>query len=231
MAENVIEVRNLEFAWQRKLGNVLSISIFDLARGERCFLRGPSGTGKTTLLSLLGGVVVPDAGTVTINGTELGKMSGPKRDRFRADQIGYIFQMFNLIPYLSPVQNVLLPCRFSAVRKQRIGGPPDVEAARLLTQLGLDQSLINRRTAAALSVGQQQRVAAARALIGNPALVIADEPTSSLDSDARSAFIELLFDECRRNGTSVLFVSHDQSLASHFDRSVDLAEINRVQSS
>jgi putative ABC transport system ATP-binding protein len=231
MAENVIEVRNLEFAWQRKLGNVLSISSFDLARGERCFLRGPSGTGKTTLLSLLGGVVVPDAGTVTINGTELGKMSGPKRDRFRADQIGYIFQMFNLIPYLSPVQNVLLPCRFSAVRKQRIGGPPDVEAARLLTQLGLDQSLINRRTAAALSVGQQQRVAAARALIGNPALVIADEPTSSLDSDARSAFIELLFDECRRNGTSVLFVSHDQSLASHFDRSVDLAEINRVQSS
>ncbi len=228
MTENVVKVRDLQFAWQRKLGNVLSISSFDLARGERCFLRGPSGTGKTTLLSLLGGVVVPDAGTVTVNGTDLAQMSGSRRDRFRADQIGYIFQMFNLIPYLSPVQNVLLPCRFSTLRKQRIGGSADDEASRLLTQLGLDRDVINRRSAA-LSVGQQQRVAAARALIGNPALVIADEPTSSLDSDARSAFIELLFNECQRNGTSVLFVSHDQSLASHFDRNVDLADINQVQ--
>jgi len=228
VTENVVKVRDLQFAWQRKLGNVLSISSFDLARGERCFLRGPSGTGKTTLLSLLGGVVVPDAGTVTVNGTDLAQMSGSRRDRFRADQIGYIFQMFNLIPYLSPVQNVLLPCRFSTLRKQRIGGSADDEASRLLTQLGLDRDVINRRSAA-LSVGQQQRVAAARALIGNPALVIADEPTSSLDSDARSAFIELLFNECQRNGTSVLFVSHDQSLASHFDRNVDLADINQVQ--
>lgn len=229
MSDNVVEVRNLEFAWQAKLGNVLSIPTFDLARGERCFLRGPSGTGKTTLLSLLGGMVVPDSGTISVDGIDVGQLNGPRRDRFRADRIGYIFQMFNLIPYLSPLQNVLLPCRFSSQRLARLDGEPAAEASRLLSQLGLSSDIIHRR-AAALSVGQQQRVAAARALIGKPAIVIADEPTSSLDSDARGSFIELLFDECQRNGTSVLFVSHDQALASHFDRSLDLAEINQVVS-
>ena len=134
--------------------------------------------GKSTLLGLLGGVAVPQAGRIELLGQDLAQLGSHARDRFRADHIGFLFQQFNLLPWLSAIDNVLLPCTFSARRKRRAEPDPRAAAATLLTQLDLDPTLWNR-PAAELSVGQQQRVAAARALIGRPEILIADEPTSA----------------------------------------------------
>ncbi|OYW96557.1 MAG: methionine ABC transporter ATP-binding protein, partial [Pseudomonadales bacterium 32-61-5] len=169
-------------------------------------------------------------GSVRLLGQELGTLSAGARDRFRVDHSGYIFQQFNLLPFLSVRENVSLPCRFSRLRSKRAcqrHGSVSHAATQLLEHLGLAASLHERR-ADTLSIGQQQRVAAARALIGQPELVIADEPTSALDADSREAFLQLLFAECRAAGSSLLFVSHDQSLAPLFDRSLSLAELNRA---
>ncbi|MEM7257159.1 MAG: ABC transporter ATP-binding protein [Pseudomonadota bacterium] len=225
----MINVNDLRFSWSKNTAPVLNIDQFAVERGEHVFLQGPSGSGKTTLLSLLGGVVPPTSGSIHINDIEVSSLPGAKRDQFRVDEIGFIFQMFNLIPYLSPVQNVLLPCRFSPKRRQQASQHHSLtdEAKRLLTQLGLEAEL-NRKTSSALSVGQQQRVAAARALIGSPAVVIADEPTSALDADARVNFLQLLFEECNRTDATVLFVSHDAALAHQFARTVNLKEINQA---
>jgi len=170
---------------------------------------------------------VPDSGSVRVLGQSLGGMGGSARDRFRADHMGVIFQQFNLLPYLSVVENVLLPCRFSRRRlaKASAQGDAALEAERLLEHLDIGQGILHQRVSE-LSVGQQQRVAAARALIGGPELVIADEPTSSLDADRRRAFLELLFRECREVGSALMFVSHDATLEPLFDRSVHLDEIN-----
>ena len=227
MTDPAIQIEGLRFAW-KGAEPVLDVPAFTLARGERLFLRGPSGSGKSTLLGVIAGVLVADAGRVDVLGQELGSLSSAARDRMRADHLGVIFQMFNLVPYLSVVGNVTLPLKFSARRRKAVGGDADAEARRLLGRLGLtDEALLARRVSD-LSVGQQQRVAAARALIGGPEIVIADEPTSALDSDARDRFIELLSEEAARTGAALLFVSHDASLARLFDRAVDLAEINRA---
>ncbi|MCB1772575.1 MAG: ABC transporter ATP-binding protein [Gammaproteobacteria bacterium] len=225
----IIDIRQLEFRWQADSTTVLSIASLEVAKGECLFVKGPSGSGKSTLLSLLAGVTTASAGTVRVMDQPLERLGSVQRDHFRADHIGYIFQMFNLIPYLSVIDNVLLPCRFSARRRgQALARAKDLEteARRLLGHLDLDHPELHRRAVTTLSVGQQQRVAAARALMGTPELLIADEPTSSLDTDRRESFIRLLFDECREVGTTLIFVSHDASLEKLFDRTVDLAEIN-----
>jgi putative ABC transport system ATP-binding protein len=147
--------------------------------------------------------------------------------------VGFLFQLFNLIPYLSVLQNVLLPCRFSKMRWEKVqqsGRSQIDEARRLLEQLDMAEPQLLSRPVTALSVGQQQRVAAARALMGSPELVIADEPTSSLDYDRRQAFIRLLFRECEKRGSTLLFVSHDRSLEKLFSRSVQMDDINRLSS-
>ena len=165
------------------------------------------------------------------SGQELGELGSGARDRFRVDHTGYIFQQFNLLPFLSVRENVELPCHFSKLRASRAvqrHGSVANAAQTLLAHLGLKDPALLERRADSLSIGQQQRVAAARALIGQPELVIADEPTSALDADAREAFIQLLFAECRDAGASLLFVSHDQSLAPLFDRNLSLSELNRA---
>lgn len=208
---------------------MLRIVQFDIAPGERVFLRGPSGSGKSTLLNLLAGVAVPQQGTVSVLGTDLTKLGGAARDRFRADHVGFVFQLFNLIPYLTVVENVTLPCLFSERRRARAvaaNGSADREALRLLEHLDLADPALLARRATDLSVGQQQRVAVARALIGAPELIVADEATSALDADRRTAFLELLFRECAAAGSAVVFVSHDASAAHQFDRSIELTEIN-----
>ncbi|UCD67333.1 MAG: ATP-binding cassette domain-containing protein, partial [Betaproteobacteria bacterium] len=170
-------------------------------------------------------------GTVRVLGQDLAAMGGVGRDRFRADHIGFIFQMFNLIPYLSVIENVVLPCGFSAQRAERAAkasGGVEAEALRLLGHLDMATPDILDRRVTDLSVGQQQRVAAARALIGAPELVIADEPTSALDADRRLAFIELLFQECMRENATLVFVSHDAELAPLFDRAIELTEMKRT---
>src|SRR5206468_11653583 len=192
----LIDVHSLVFRWPSASMPCLAIDSLRIETGERIFLFGPSGSGKSTLLALLAGVLTAQQGKIRVLGTELSSLRG--RDRFRVDHIGFIFQQFNLVPYLSVIQNVLLPCRFSATRAQRATeahGTPVDAARHLLDAMGLSANL-RKRKATDLSVGQQQRVAAARALIGAPELIIADEPTSSLDSDARQAFLGLLRRQC-----------------------------------
>jgi putative ABC transport system ATP-binding protein len=222
-----IDARELTFAWPGK-ARLIDIERFTLHRAERVFLRGPSGSGKSTLLGLLGGVLQPSGGEIHLLGKAINEMSAGERDRFRGEQIGFIFQMFNLIPYLDVVENVMLPGRFSKLREQRIIGEPVAEAKRLLAAIGLNDPALLSRPVTELSIGQQQRVAAARALYGKPGLIIADEPTSSLDQDARENFLTLLMDECRAQGASLLFVSHDTQLGARFDRVVALKDINRA---
>jgi putative ABC transport system ATP-binding protein len=222
-----IEVRDLTFAWPGK-PPLLRIERFSVARGERVFLRGPSGSGKSTLLGLVGGVLQPAGGSVHLLGTEVSSLSASARDRFRGEHLGFVFQMFNLIPYLGVLQNVMLPALFSPSRASRIGDPAELraEALRLLAALGLSSPSLLEGEVTQLSIGQQQRVAAARALLGRPEIIVADEPTSSLDHDARENFLRLLMDECRAQGTTLLFVSHDLSLGGMFDRVDSLAELN-----
>ena len=230
---HVIELNAVEFSWKAGIP-VLDIPELTVSRGEKVFVRGPSGSGKTTLLGLLGGVITPERGQVNVLGNDISRFSPVQRDRFRADHIGFIFQMFNLIPYLSVIENVTLPLSFAKERKNNLtshlsntAASEQEEAKRLLKHLELDDSLLHRPVTE-LSIGQQQRVAAARALIGKPDLIIADEPTSALDTDTREAFINLLFAECEAAGNTLLFVSHDQGLEALFDRSIALNEINRA---
>lgn len=229
MPSPIVSVSDLRFAWPGQ-SEILDIETLVLGAGERLFLRGPSGSGKSTLLGLIAGVLETQNGQINVLDQTVSALSGSQRDRVRADHLGVIFQMFNLVPYLSVVQNVVLPCRFSKRRAQEAkqAGGAEAEALRLLKRLGLDDQALLNRNVTELSVGQQQRVAAARALIGNPSLIIADEPTSALDADSRDRFIELLSEEAQKTGAALLFVSHDGALAPLFDRAVDLAEINRA---
>ena len=204
---------------------VLDLPALEIARGERVFLHGPSGSGKTTLLGLIAGVLAPRTGQVTVLGEPLHTMTGAARDRFRAAHLGYVFQMFNLIPYLSVRENITLPCRLSAARRAR-AEDPTAAAARLAEALEIAPLLA--RPVTELSVGQQQRVAVARALIGAPELVVCDEPTSALDTDRRDRFLELLFAQVAAAGSTLLFVSHDLGLATRFDRTLALGALNRA---
>jgi len=228
----VASLENLRFAWDGSAAPLLDVPAFSIERNEGVFLYGPSGSGKTTLLSLICGVLLPTAGGARLLDRDLAAMSGPARDRHRGDHVGYIFQQFNLMPYLTVVENVMLAAQFSAARRRRIaaaGGEPRGEAMRLLGRLDLPGDILDRAVTD-LSVGQQQRVAIARALIGGPELVIADEPTSALDQERRAAFLDLLLGECAAAGAAVLFVSHDRRLAERFDRRLALADINRAAS-
>ncbi len=229
MSALVVDIADLDFAWPGETP-LLGIPRFQLDAGERLFLRGASGSGKSTLLGLIAGVLEAQSGKIDVLGHDMMQLAGGERDKVRADHLGVIFQLFNLVPYLSVVQNVILPCRFSRRRQSEVNaaGGADREARRLLAQLGLDDPSLLSRNVTDLSVGQQQRVAAARALIGNPSLIIADEPTSALDADSRDRFISLLSNEVQKTGAALLFVSHDGGLAKLFDRALDLSEINQV---
>lgn len=227
---SVIRIENLLFRWKPKNPVCLDIPAFEAQAGERIFLYGPSGSGKSTLLGLLGGVLSPEQGRIHVLQYELTALSSAARDRLRADHIGFLFQQFNLIPYLSVTDNVLLACRFSRRRRERAlasGNSLQREAERLLEHLDIGAEL-RHRPVTQLSVGQQQRVAAARALIGRPEIVIADEPTSALDAERQTAFLDLLSRECKEAGSTLLFVSHDHRLASGFDRELALPTINRA---
>ncbi len=221
-----VEINSLSFQWKHTDNWSLSVNELNIEVGNKVFLYGPSGSGKTTLLDLLTGIHTHNKGSIQILGKELNTLSATQRDQFRADHIGFIFQQFNLLPYLNVIDNVLLPCHFSKIRYQNAKqDSPLLETAReLLSSLGIDTELHNK-TATQISVGQQQRVAIARSLMGNPEIIIADEPTSSLDMDARNAFIKLLLDEVEKTNSTIIFVSHDTSLASFFDRSLSINEL------
>jgi putative ABC transport system ATP-binding protein len=223
----MLRISDLHFAWPGAQQDSLHIPALHIATGRTVFLYGPSGCGKSTLLGLMAGVLIARHGRVDLLGRDWAALPGGRRDARRADHVGVIFQQFNLLPYLSVLDNVLLPCRFSALRAQRCSGPPVDAARQLLQSVGLAPALWARR-ADALSVGQQQRVAAARALIGAPELVIADEPTSALDGPLREDFMTLLLQACAAAGSTLVFVSHDERLAARFDERLSLPELNRV---
>ncbi|MCC6593560.1 MAG: ABC transporter ATP-binding protein [Xanthomonadales bacterium] len=223
----LLSLTGLRFGW-RSDQTLLDIDALALASGERLFLRGPSGCGKSTLLGLIGGVLQPRSGSIHLLGQALEALRPAARDRLRADHIGFVFQQFNLLPYLDARDNVLLPLGFSRRRAAAVGSDPRARADELLRRLNLDADALAGQAAAELSFGQQQRVAVARALIGAPELIVADEPTSALDADNRKAFLDLLAKECARSGTALLFVSHDASLADGFDRVLDLPALNRA---
>jgi len=226
----LLSFEGARFRWPGGRRDVLDVPLLQLAPGERVLLSGESGGGKSTLLSLAAGVLLPLHGSVRLLGQDWGALRAGERDQRRVDHVGYIFQQFNLLPYLSAVDNVMLPCRFSRRRHERAvaaGGSPRAVAKSLLSVLGLDAAS-GERKAAELSVGQQQRVAAARALIGQPELVIADEPTSALDEARRDTFMALLTDQCAQHRLTLLFVSHDLRLAPHFERVVPLSTLNRA---
>jgi putative ABC transport system ATP-binding protein len=228
--DDVLALENLRFTWPRQERACLDIAQFSVGKGEAVFLHGPSGCGKSTLLSLLAGVLLPQAGRIALLGTDWSALRQTARDRYRVDHVGYIFQQFNLLPYLSALDNVLLPCRFSAQRDAAASqgaGSARAAAQAWLEAMGLERALW-QRAAHQLSVGQQQRVAAARALIGQPALIIADEPTSALDEDRRDAFLDLLLSACASARSALVLVSHDRRIAQRFGRQVLLPSINRA---
>ena len=221
---SVVELEQLRFCWPGDAADTVAIDELQLRSGEHLFVSGASGSGKTTLLNLLAGIHVPTRGTLRLLGTDIASLTASKRDQFRADHVGVVFQQFNLLPYLSTMENVTLACSFSARKKDRANSAGGVAetAARLLSALNLTGEM-HRAPVSELSVGQQQRVAAARALIGGPEIVIADEPTSALDADNRDRFLDLLFEVVEAQCSTLIFVSHDRQLADRFSRTVELS--------
>lgn len=227
-SEILLDVTRLTFGWPGE-DEILNIPEFRLERRSMVFLEGPSGSGKSTFLGLMTGVLTPRQGRIMFDGTDIASLSPGKRDKLRADRMGVIFQLFNLLPYLSLLDNVLLPCRFSALKRKHAiakSGSIEAEARRLLARLGLSDEHLLHRKVGNLSVGQQQRVAAARALIGAPDLVIADEPTSALDTASRDAFLNLLIEETEAANAALLFVSHDLALGAAFSDRLSMTGIN-----
>jgi len=214
----------MRFSWSKKSAELLVLPELNIDKGQHAFIQGSSGSGKTTLLNLLCGIHVCNEGQLSVLGEDLSELSTQKRDAFRGDHLGVIFQQFNLLPYLSVKENIQLPCRFSKTRLERAGDVTS-EVYRLLEALDLDESLANKKVTE-LSAGQQQRVAACRAMIGSPELIIADEPTSALDTLNRDRFLTLLFNEVEKHNGTIVFVSHDPNIAHHFPKVVDLAKLN-----
>ena len=192
---------------------------WQLERGGKVFLHGPSGSGKSTFLNLLCGIALPHAGEVSINGTAMERLSQAQRDRFRAQHLGIVFQQFNLIPYLSVLQNLQLANYFAGAKKVNAE-----TISPMLDELNLPATILNQAVAN-LSVGQRQRVAIMRAFVNSPGLLLVDEPTSSLDAAARDGFMDMLLALCECNQSSLIFVSHDQALRRHFQQHLAISDI------
>ncbi|MBP9680736.1 MAG: ABC transporter ATP-binding protein [Bacteriovorax sp.] len=218
-----IQISNLKFSYSSQK-NILDISSLQISEGEKVFIYGPSGYGKSTLLNIISGVLSYETGTVNVLGRDLNKISKSSRDKLRGSEIGYIFQIFNLIPYLNLKENIILPCLINKERSEHANFHD--HADELISKLGLQGHL--DRNVTDLSIGQQQRVAQARALIGNPKLLIADEPTSSLDEKNTTEFMNLLMSEWEKRKFTLVFVSHDERLKKYFDRTISLPEINKA---
>lgn len=225
MTKQLISLKNVTFRYPKADRDALQINNWQIPVGQNTFIQGKSGSGKSTLLNLLAGVYKAQQGKVEVLGQDYAKLSGAKLDKFRADHIGVVFQQMNLVPYLTVLENIQLAGHFASNNKQA----QKSEVIALLKSLHLAEDLIDRK-AMDLSLGQQQRVAIARALINKPEIIIADEPTSALDFDARDAFIDEMLATAKSHGCSILFVSHDLTLADKFDRVEQLELLNTANS-
>lgn len=223
--ELAIELSNVSYRYDKgSLASDLSISDWRVCAGQKLFLRGESGSGKTTLLNLIAGVLVPDAGEIRLLGELFSALSARKRDAFRAKHIGVVYQQFNLIPFVSVLKNVQLAAHFGATPSDQV----ESTLAELLPKLALSTDYLAKQ-ASQLSVGQQQRIAIARALINQPKILLVDEPTSALDSAARDGFMEVLIELCDKFATTLLFVSHDSYLQQYFKDVLDIAQLNNAK--
>lgn len=221
----LLEIRNLAKSYPSPEGGrtrVVDIPAFQLEAGRQVALSGASGSGKTTFLNLIAGILRPDSGGVWLEGIELSALPEARRDRLRADRIGYIFQTFNLLQGYTCLENVLLGMSFGP-------GPDRARAEALLRKVGLGDRL--RHFPRQLSTGQQQRVAVARALANRPRLVLADEPTGNLDHRSGREALRLIRDACSEAGAALLLVSHDREVLSDFEFREDLRVLNRAAAS
>ena len=223
--KNIIEIKSCTFNYPQSDTKILNINSLHVRESEHIFLHGKSGSGKSTFLNMLCGIIEPSTGTLNVLNQELTMLSQTKKDQFRADNYGTIFQQFNLLPYLSVKQNIALSCSFSKQKSLHVSDL-DKEIRRILSALDLSASVLNTQ-AMHLSVGQQQRVAVARALIGAPKIIIADEPTSALDQESKEKFMELLFTQVDLQNSTLIFVSHDSSLSSYFSTIYNFEDLNK----
>lgn len=226
LAENkaVVTLKDLVFTWDKGQAPLLHIPHWEISKTEKVFLYGASGSGKSTLLNLLSGTLTPKSGEIQLLGQAFSSLSSRQRDKFRARHIGVVFQQFNLIPYLSVRRNIELAAYFAGKSENA----STQHIFQLFDSLHLPGDLLDKPVSE-LSVGQQQRVAIVRALINHPELLIVDEPTSALDSDARDGFMELLMTCCDTNDSTLLFVSHDRSLASYFSKAQSIDDLQMSQ--
>ena len=224
-----IRVADLAFAWPKQQPLYSHIA-FELHPGQKLLITGPSGCGKSTLLNLLAGVVEPSSGSIWIHEQRIHDLSASAKDQLRGEQMGFIFQQFNLLPYLSVRDNIALPAHLFAKRKAAAVnqfGSLDEAVRYYMNHLGLSRDL-ESQPAHLLSIGQQQRVAAARAFMGKPSIVIADEPTSALDEANQTQLLNLFFELANEQQTALLMVSHDPRLHSYFDRQLQLTDASHA---
>jgi ABC-type lipoprotein export system ATPase subunit len=215
----ITDLRKSFFSPEGGRPEVVNVPAFALAAGEQLALRGESGSGKTTFLHLIAGILAADSGKILLDGADMAALSESKRDRLRAEKVGYVFQTFNLLQGYTCLENVLLGMSFGV-------GADRVRARAILERVGLGHRL--NHFPRQLSTGQQQRVAVARALANHPKLVLADEPTGNLDRKHGADALALIREVCRENAATLLLVSHDEEVLRTFENRQDFADINRA---
>ena len=221
---NVIEINDLLFEWKNKKQFSLKIKELKIQNKKKIIIFGRSGSGKSTLLNLISGILSPTSGTLCVKNIEINQLSQKKKDQFRANNIGVIFQQFNILDYLSPLQNILLPCFFTQFKKHDkeyfYNRPFD-----LAEKLNIKKNILYQNNSKNLSEGQKQRIAILRAIVNKPFLILADEATSALDEINKNDFINLLMNLCNEEKVTLLMASHDTSLKKNFDMSINLEKI------